>query len=467
MKKSIPLHGIWLVVAVAAFAAGKFVFPSAQSERDSADDSSAVIGKLASRGDDANGPGKKKAGDEDEEEGAGELTAFDESGAAELKTRRELSEEQMREAILKAIHEPNPVKSNLLFAQLLDQLTPENVEAAIETFRENANDPSMFRQMGLFTYAWGAMDGAKAVDYAQSLDGRGAVFGTSSALSGWASSDPEAAIEWLDGQEVDGMEKSMYARGLINGLAQTDLKLATEFALSVDDKEMQFQFFDVIAREQMEKGIDSASAWISTLPDVEAQKNALYNISRQYARQDLDAAADWVLQYANEPFGANAVGEVADELAERDPAEAIKWVSTLPDGEAQQRGMAATLREWGRSDPTGASEYLNTMPDSEAKDRAVSSFAQTVSREDTESALAWATTIADPQIREETTIRVGQDYFRQDPAGAQQWVTTSGLSAEAQQQVTNPPRRDSPFGGFGRGRGPGGGGGPPGFDRRR
>lgn len=235
MKKNFIIHGIWLVIAAAAFAAGSILFPSLQPGANSGDSSpDKLIGKRGSQS--AGTPRATAKSTDDSASDSGEAAGFPGSAAtATFETKRVYSSDDMRDAILKAIQEPNPVKSNLMFAQLLDQLTPENVEAAIETFRENANDPSMFRQIGLFTYAWGAMDGGKAVDYAQNLDGRGAIFGTSSALSGWASANPQEAIDWLQGQEVEGMEKAMYARGLINGLAQTDLGLATEFALSVDD----------------------------------------------------------------------------------------------------------------------------------------------------------------------------------------------------------------------------------------
>ena len=451
-KKAIILNLVWTVIAVGAYAFGQHFGSSSNESGNAGASSKRFAGLLPDSSLDETKEKNELSDAAKEVAGLGE-------DSPQLINGRKLSRDEMREAILSALNEPNPLKANLLFAQLLAQLDPENIESAMDTLRENADGQAPFRNMGLLTYAFGAMDGEKAIEYAQGIEGRGSVFTTSSALSGWASNDPQAAMAWLQSREnLEGMEKAMFARGLVNGLAQTDLNMATEYALSVGDADMQRQFFDVIAREQMNKGIEAASAWANTLPD-DAKSDALYNIARQFTRDDLDAAAKWASNYATEPYGNFAVAEVADELSERDPLAAIDWLNSLPTGDAQSSGMAATFREWGRNDPTAASEYLVAMPDGASKDQAVGAFAATIAREDPESAITWASTVADPQIREQSMIRAGQSYFRTDPAAAQTWVQTSGLSREAQEAVLNPPRPDRGGGG-----GPGGGrrGGGPG-----
>jgi hypothetical protein len=229
-------------------------------------------------------------------------------------------------------------------------------------------------------------------------------------------------MEWFKAQNASGFEKNIMARGLIEGLIQTDLNAATRLATTESDPELKGQFFDAIARQQLKAGGAQATKdWISRL------------------LAGGTVPADSL---------AGTAGEVADRLARADPKAATTWAMSLPEGESRNNAMEESIRQWGRSDPTAASEYLTRMPASDAKDRAVQDFSRVIAAEDPKSAVTWAASIADPGRRERAVVRAAQEWHQKDPQAALQWAATSGLSAEAQQRVTQPPEN--------RGRGGGG-----------
>jgi hypothetical protein len=81
------------------------------------------------------------------------------------------------------------------------------------------------------------------------------------------------------------------------------------------------------------------------------------------------------------------------------------------------------------------------MPRSPQRDSAISGYVSSLSYRDPAAAIEWANSIAQDSVRDRALTRAGQQLFRRDAEAARQWVATSGLSAEAQRAVLNPPRR--------------------------
>ena len=55
----------------------------------------------------------------------------------------------MKEAMLLAIREGDPVKSQLMFARLMEELTPENAASVLATIRENVGGFESMRYTGM------------------------------------------------------------------------------------------------------------------------------------------------------------------------------------------------------------------------------------------------------------------------------------------------------------------------------
>lgn len=383
-----------------------------------------------------------------------------------------LSPERMKEAVTEALRETDPVKSQMLFARLMEELTPENAANVHALLRENVGGFDGMRYMNLLAYAWGAKDPEAAMK-AMGQEGRGpGRWNQSAVLSGWASAAPEKAAAWLASYEGD--DKDRFTQALVSGLAKSDLDAALRYAGTIQDDSERARSVETVAQEIMRvKGIDEASRWLSSLVsssngDAQTLRGALNAVSGQMLRSDPAKAAELIKQYSNQPWANNAAARVASQLARQDINSALTFLSSLGP-QASADGYREVVSRWMDQDngqgSLAASQHVSQMQPGPAKDAAARAIVDTIAREDPASAIAWAGAIQNDQTRTEALMLAGRSYRRQDPQGFNNWITNSGLSAEAVQQLTSRgrggwdrggegPRRD-----FREGRGFGGPGG--------
>jgi hypothetical protein len=389
-----------------------------------------------------------------------------------------LSAEKMSIAIADVVREGDPVKSSRLFAQLLEELNPDNAQAALDSLRQNVQGFDGFRFMPLLAHAWAQKDGKAAVAAFDSRGGREAGVWKATAIAGWAAVDPDAAIAYRAEQKAKaeasedeqqpgrgrgwgggwggGGDEWAAERGIVTGLARRSPEEAMNYLASLPDQEGRDRHFEAIAQEVLRSGVDKAKAWSESLTDAGQKREAWNQISRSMTRSDLDSAANWAASIAGQAESRDAVREVADEMARKDYQKAYEWANSLPDGQAKGEALGQAFSEWVEKDPVAASQALEAMPGGVTKDEAVQDFARTLAREDPESALAWAASIHGDEVKADTQVDVAREWLRStrgDEAGraaATNWIQ-SNLNQESQAQIMD--------GGWRLG-GPGGPGGP-------
>ncbi len=454
--KSLAPHFIWLVVVTGSFAAGTFLTRQSNEPGPGGDPSARRVVSSSA----ANQPGAGNApGHSGNASSPDDIASF--LDQYRIGSTGRLNEKGMAAATLDALRESDPVKGSLMFAMLLEELTPENAGAARDAISETTSGRDSMRFLTLFNYKWGAIDGAAAVVRAQEDGGWEANMSTSISLSGWASADPDAALAWLDENAKDGDDrtKGWWMRGLINGVSNSDPDKATKLVtkLAAEDPDSASRYVGTIARTKLKDGVASADTWMNSLDNPKLREGALATIGEHLSRSDPKEAAQWIQQYADEPGSERAVGDVADEWAEKDPKAAVDWVKSLDPGDSQNRGMNEVLSEWSRNDPTAASQYLSSMPDGGSKDHAITGLVRGTLREEPESALEWANTISDPDMREKTMIDAGASWLRRDKEAAAAWMGSAGLpestqNAMIESSVESGRGRGDRRGGFDRGR---------------
>ena len=385
-----------------------------------------------------------------------------------------ISSEDMTAAIEQMRKENDPILRRKLFTELLENLTPENAQAAYVALQNGrrrgrgAGDD----ELRLMAHAWGRIDGPGAIkaltDMRAERDGeeggrgrgRGGERGgidLVSVLSGWATADGGAAANYVSGVE-DEREKSMLSYGVVRGMMVNGVDEAMAYVSSLPQTEdggrTQNWYMSTIASEMLEEGLDSAKAWVDTITDPNLRGGALSRVAESAVRDDLESAVEWVTQYAGDEAGQRAVNRVANEWAEDDPQAVLTWADSLPDA-AKAEAYGEAFEEWTRQDATAAGEYLTNMEASPARDSAVEEFATTLSREDPATAIQWANSISDGESRTETLTQVARSWYYRDREAATQWIETSGLPEESVEAITAERRGFDPRGG---GRRPGGGG---------
>ncbi len=376
-----------------------------------------------------------------------------------------LSPDKMKAAIAEALAESDPVKAQLLFARLMEELTPENAPSVLAMIREKGGfGPENFGFLRMLAHTWGGIDPAGAMKGISEGPGGGpggGRFGQGFVLAGWAAKDPEAAIKWLEKNPAEGREGDMMNAMLISSLARSNPEQAMAYAKGLKDDNSRQDAAQTIARELMRSGsIDTATDWLKSLTDDSMKKGAFDAIAGQLAGRDPAKAAELVKAHAAEGYASGAVREVAQRLGDKNPADGLKFASEIP-GKPGAEATGQVIRDWMRRDDgkesEAASQYVADMKPGLAKDNGAAAIARSVVREDVKTALVWAGSIQDPETKVQSLMDVGERYRFIDEAGFNAWLPVSGLDAAQQAEVI----KNAAEGGGGRGRG-GFGGGPPG-----
>ncbi|MBP7949441.1 MAG: hypothetical protein KA004_07275 [Verrucomicrobiales bacterium] len=370
--------------------------------------------------------------------------------------------EMMKKAISEAVRETNPVKSQMLFARLMEELTPENAASVLSALRENVSGFENMRYMPMLAFAWGGVDAQAAMkEMAEGGDRWGRGFNQASVLQGWAAKDAQGAISWLDKFEGDPREKEWMSTSLVSGLAKSDFDAAQKFASALKEDGERSRAAESLAREMIRmSGVEKAEQWFGTLTDPRMKASAFDTVAQQLLRSDPEKAVAFAKQHAAEDFAKNAVGNVAETLARKDVKQGLEFAGSL-QGASQARAYGEVVNQWMEKDrgaeAEAASTFVKEMQPGPARDAGAKAIVDNISREDPVSGIAWANSIQDTELKSEALIEAGRRYFRTNQQEAQAWLATSGLNAEQQQQVTNPRPEWGGRGGPG-GPPPGGGG---------
>jgi len=438
MKKPLIIHGVWTLLAAGAYVAGTYhphaVPDSARSRSLIAD---AQSGPLTPGAPGPTGNGNSRTGAASAEVGRW-LDSFRGKDGA-------ISADRMKEAVVAAMRDPDPVKSMLYFAQLLAELTPENAPAALKAVTENAGGADRMRYLSLLAHAWGEKDGKAALAALDTLrrgDSEGA---KSTALAAWAATDPDAALKWLQDRNAqkdpksDPRQDSALTRGILTGLARRDVGVALNYLMTLNEGQ-QGDFVGLLVEQKMKDGVTAGAEWAENLPNERMRVTGMEVAGGQFLRRDLDGAVQWAEKIAARPDAHEAVADVANEMANRNGSEAAAWVAKLPAGPSQNHAFEDVFETWTRADPLAASQSLTSLTAGPGRDAAIQAFSNTLARENPTDALTWAGVISDPKERVDLQLNIARRWNSNAPTEAQAWITAN-LPPDLQARAMEPQRR--------------------------
>jgi len=424
MSKTLKVHSLWLGISILSFVIGYSIFPSNTQNKNSSKKNGLQSGSLLEENGDKSPRGltdgkalAENALKEGSQSKANQLSDLDiESIGAQLRGST------------------NPIDRRLAFSKLLEGLTAENallIRDQIKSFDPNSAE---FKE---FHYAWGAVGGTDAI-----------MFGVDTvepdmqpALSGWASSDPQKAIEWFEALDMENdssfdpllKDRKMKAEdlknhllgGLVQGLSNSDPDLAIDYVKEVIDSgnRVGYRLMHAPISAMIQTNSPSEAAqWAAQLDEGEIRNQAMSRTADNYAKKDFEAAKEWAESFGSDNGVERVIDPVTRNWASKDPEAALEWVSTLPEGNAQHSGTSAALHQWAEKDPTAASNYLAEMPESDMRNAAIAGFSNRLVWENPQAAMTWASSISgNDQFRNEVMARVGRSWQRKDPKGAAQW----------------------------------------------
>lgn len=324
--------------------------------------------------------------------------------------------------------------------QLIAGMTAENA-LDIRKYIEKMSDRSY--EWREFHKAYGAVAGEVAVRHGEQTKGRDVEL----ALVGWVSADPDKAMEWYRTLD-EKSKKTMFSQeglsmAVLEGLAENDPKVATEFMVSLNTSggnswRASRIVSEKIWKQAVESGsVEDAIKWTEELPSEDLKKSSQALMAGNYAKLNPLEAASWV-EGITKQEGSNdyAVGMVVENWRKTDPAAAVNWLTSFGDEKNNLGGAYyRAFNTWAEADPGAATKYLESMNSSKSKDYAIYGLSRTLSSKEPEQAMELASSIADSDIRIKSIISNSQTVFKDNPKGFQSWLANSNLSSKEKEKV--------------------------------
>ncbi|MBT3637903.1 MAG: hypothetical protein HN531_13255 [Opitutae bacterium] len=348
----------------------------------------------------------------------------------------------IRELLLQARAESNPIARLSGFSEALSNLNEDNLDEVLEAYESMPFGFEHMQEYRMLLYAWGQFDAPGAIEYCNKrASGMGAGFATTGVIEGWASRDPVSASEWVQDPKNAGMSK-LYNMGLVKGWASRDLQAASKYVESLEPGEDVGKLVGTLSNEYSKQGFGPATRWAEGLADEKMKEAAFANLSRQVSRDNPETVAEWLQDHVDQPYAVKSFENLGKRWSETEPESAMGYFEELPEGKARNEGVEGIMGNWAKKDPQAAGEWLNEKEVGPGLDPVLSTYARVVSNKDGAGAMEWAVAITEPKLQEKTVRQVGQNWYRQDKEAVDAWLPQSELSPETQKAIQSPPKQN-------------------------
>ena len=336
-----------------------------------------------------------------------------------------------RDRITKATAEKNRGKRMALLAEAVQSLDPSLIKEALAEVEAMKDERFQTRLRNMLLSRWGESDPKAALNYIQGLNLDGGSFPfnvVKSVISSWAEKDFSAAKAWVEGLPPGTNRRQSAMVDLAFALAQKDPAAALSLARSLPGDDGQRFLIGALYGWSL-KDADAAIAYAVQLPDLgftlaymfdriaskdpdkainlleqipseNDQNEALRRIGDAWATSDPKAALDWANQQTDPKVKSEILKGVIDGMAQKDPNRALDLAQSLPASKREGR-IDYILGILSESDPEGAVGYAMNLPSNKSKNFNVSRLAGQWISSDPQGALGFYGSLTDPKLKEQ------------------------------------------------------------------
>lgn len=188
-------------------------------------------------------------------------------------------------------------------------------------------------------------------------------------LDNWKTSDPAAALLWLQSHKTD-LSESEYAtsqRSVLKAYARQDPVFVYAQLNQLAEDELRNDLLFEIAGGWADKDPSGAVAWLATLSDEsispEALTGAYVRVMESYVSVDPNAAAQAIQALDSKSLQMQLAPVAAAEIATTDLESALAWIQTLSNTDARGASIAAIASQTLQAQPEAAFEVLVSFPE--------------------------------------------------------------------------------------------------------
>ena len=404
MRKIVLINCLWAAVATGAFFIGQKDKVTKSIEKTNLPNSiSDTTANRSFNSNSSNRPGKSGATERSQSTVKNSLDPNLVIGTAENKLKG-------------ALNDFDPIRRNATISQMLLELTPANASEMLAAFENSPGGRENDRHFNDFLYAWARVSGEDALKYAMDPESPKRTRGDEmTAISGWAASDPNSAMSYVENVENPETRQWMHL-GVTKEMIKNDLDGAIAYSEKNMKSRARGEQMDRIADALVEqRGEQGLIDWINGI-DHTAKENdmlsykthAIRQSVERIARNDREKAIQFIADNAQEPFvDSDTLERTSRYVSRTSIADEVQWLADLPEGiKGQRHALGERFEEFIKEDFAGAGEWLAGQTLGPAYDEAIQDYAMSAAKDNPEAALAWVDRISDERLRNYTLGRL-------------------------------------------------------------
>jgi len=222
-----------------------------------------------------------------------------------------------------------------------------------------------------------------------------------SVASGWAISDPQAALTWVQTlPDSDATSRAAALNTIVTTWSKTDSAAAVAFVQNSSDPSAFLSIAPALTQTMATTNPQAALAFAQSLPEGTAQTQALSNALVGVAGSNFTAA--WT-DATNLPPGDSQntiMTNLVGVEAAKDPTQAAGLIQQLPPGPTQLSATTRLASTWVKLDPQAFTIWLNGLSPGDVRDTAIVQLASSSqATKNPSDVLAWVNTVSNPQTK--------------------------------------------------------------------
>ncbi|MDQ8191411.1 hypothetical protein [Roseibacillus persicicus] len=301
--------------------------------------------------------------------------------------------------------------------------TPAEFRQALGEILSYADKTEKERLVSLLFASWldrdpeAAFAEARRVEFLRYHAGR-----TSRSFSQWAETNPIAAAslleQTLDGRQLttdprppylDGVDPPEFLLSLVNGLAQTNPRLAADTLAAAEASPVQIHALEVLMQTWFPADSEEVFAWTSSLSNPEVRSQSLAIVATKAGQlDDPSAGLSWAQNLKDSEEQTLALGNLVSQWSQRYSQDAFNWIAALSDSNLKFQLMPPALRQLTLINPGAAADWLNQYEASPQMDASIAAYVKSIQTVNPEAARGSASAITDPHLREQILQELAQ-----------------------------------------------------------
>ena len=404
MRKIVLINCLWAAVATGAFFIGQKDKVTKSIEKTNLPNSiSDTTANRSFNSNSSNRPGKSGATERSQSTVKNSLDPNLVIGTAESKLKG-------------ALNDFDPIRRNATISQMLLELTPANASEMLAAFENSPGGRENDRHFNDFLYAWARVSGEDALKCAMDPESPRRTRGDEmTAISGWAASDPNSAMSYVENVENPETRQWMHL-GVTKEMIKNDLDGAIAYSEKNMKSRARGEQMDRIADALVEqRGEQGLIDWINGIDHTVKENDmlsykthAIRQSVERIARNDREKAIQFIADNAQEPFvDSDTLERTSRYVSRTSIADEVQWLADLPEGiKGQRHALGERFEEFIKEDFAGAGEWLAGQTLGPAYDEAIQDYAMSAAKDNPEAALAWVDRISDERLRNYTLGRL-------------------------------------------------------------